>query len=129
MPNPPAYLLAAIGVASGILSGLFGIGGGVVIVPALIYLAGFNQHLATGTSLAILLPPVGITAAFEYHRHGNVNIRAALIVAVSLLASGWIGAALANRVAGPYLRLVFGVFVSALGVSLIYGAMQRLGWI
>jgi uncharacterized membrane protein YfcA len=129
MTDPSLILLAAIGIASGLLSGFFGIGGGIVIVPALIYLAGFNHHLATGTSLAVLLPPVGVAAALEYYRHGNVNFRAAMVIAVTLLVSGWIGAAVANRVAGPYLRLAFGLFVTALGISLIYGALQRLGWI
>jgi uncharacterized membrane protein YfcA len=129
MTDPSLILLAVIGIASGLLSGFFGIGGGIVIVPALIYLAGFNHHLATGTSLAVLLPPVGVAAALEYYRHGNVNFRAAMVIAVTLLVSGWIGAAVANRVAGPYLRLAFGLFVTALGISLIYGALQRLGWI
>jgi uncharacterized membrane protein YfcA len=129
MTDPSLFLLAAIGIASGLLSGFFGIGGGIVIVPALIYLAGFNHHLATGTSLAVLLPPVGVAAALEYYRHGNVNFRAAMVIAVTLLVSGWIGAAVANRVAGPHLRLAFGVFVTALGISLIYGAFERLGWI
>lgn len=129
MPNPSAFLLIVIGVAAGVLSGIFGIGGGVIIVPALIYLAKFTQHQATGTSLAILLPPVGVAAAYEYYRHGNVNFRAALIVAVALIAGGWVGAIVANRTSGPYLRLAFGAFVVSLGIYLIYGAMRRLGWI
>jgi uncharacterized membrane protein YfcA len=129
MVSPPLYLLVAIGLCSGILSGIFGIGGGVVIVPALIYLAGFRQHVATGTSLAVLLPPVGIAAVAEYYRHGNVNLRAALVIAVTLTAGGWVGAVIANRMAGPQLRLAFGVFVVTLGVYLIYGAVRRLGWI
>jgi uncharacterized membrane protein YfcA len=129
MPNVPSVLLIAIGVVAGVLSGIFGIGGGVVIVPALIYLAGFRQHQATGTSLAVLLPPIGIAAAYEYYRHGNVDIRAAAFIAAGVLAGGWIGAVVANRVSGPYLRLAFGVFVVTLGVYLIYGASKRLGWI
>ena len=68
--NAPFLVLVAIGLCSGVLSGVFGIGRGVVIVHALIYLAGFRQHMATGTSLAIL-PPVGIAAVAEYYRHGN----------------------------------------------------------
>lgn len=127
--NPPLFVLIGIGLAAGVLSGVFGIGGGVVIVPALIYLAGFRQHMATGTSLAILLPPVGIAAVLEYYRHGNVNLYAALIIAVTLTIGGWFGAAIANRLAGPYLRLAFGVFVMALGASLIVGALRRLGWL
>ena len=129
MPEPSALLLVIIGLLAGVLSGLFGIGGGVVIVPALIYVAGFRQHMATGTSLAVLLPPIGIAAAYEYHRHGNVNIRAAAIIAAAVLVGGWLGAAVANRMAGPHLRLAFGVFVVGLGIYLIYGAMRRLGWL
>ncbi len=129
MVNPSLYLLAGIGLAAGVLSGVFGIGGGVVIVPALIYLAGFRQHVATGTSLAVLLPPVGIAAVAEYYRHGNVDLRAALVIAIALTAGGWVGAIIANRMAGPYLRLAFGLFVVTLGVYLVFGAARRLAWI
>lgn len=129
MSAPSVALFIAIGVLAGILSGLFGIGGGVIIVPALIYVAGFRQHMATGTSLAVLLPPIGVAAAYEYYRHGNVNIRAAAIIAVSVLIGAWLGAVIANRMAGPQLRLAFGVFVVFLGVYLIYGAVKRLGWL
>lgn len=128
MPHPPLPLLIAIGIVSGLLSGLFGIGGGILIVPALIYLVGFGQHLATGTSLAVLLLPVGLGAAIEYYRQSNVNVYAAAVIAPTILISGWFGAAIANRIAGPYLRLAFGVFVMCLGVSLIWGAVRRLGW-
>jgi len=122
-------LFVVIGLAAGILSGVFGIGGGVVIVPALIYLAGFNQHRATGTSLAVLLPPIGFAAMWEYYRHQNVDVRAAMIMAATVFVGGWLGAVVANRVSGPYLRLAFGVFVVVLGVSLMVGAFRRLGWI
>ena len=71
--------LLVIGVVGGIAAGLFGVGGGLVVVPALIYGAGFTQHLATGTSLAVLLPPIGLAAALEYYRHGNVDVRAAIL--------------------------------------------------
>jgi uncharacterized membrane protein YfcA len=112
-----------------LLSGVFGIGGGVVIVPALIYLAGFTQHRATGTSLAVLLPPIGLAAMWEYYRHDNVNVGAAMIMAAAVFVGGWVGALMANRVSGPYLRLAFGVFVVVLGATLIVGAFRRLGWI
>jgi uncharacterized membrane protein YfcA len=128
MPGTSTVLLVAIGLAAGVLSGVFGIGGGVVIVPALIYLAGFNQHGATGTSLAVLLPPIGLAAVWEYYRHDNVNFRAAMIIAVAVFVGGWLGALVANRLAGPYLRLAFGVFVVVLGLSLMLGAFRRLGW-
>jgi uncharacterized protein len=124
-----ALLFVVIGLVAGLFSGVFGIGGGVVIVPALIYLAGFTQHRATGTSLAVLLPPIGLAAMWEYYRHGNVNVPAAMIIAASVFVGGWVGAVIANRVSGPYLRLSFGVFVVALGVYLMFGAFRRLGWI
>ena len=126
----PSWLIfVLIGLLGGIAAGLFGVGGGIVIVPALIYWAGFSQHLATGTSLAVLLPPIGLAATIEYYRHGNVDIRAALILAVTMLFGSWFGAFIANKMAGPHLRLTFGVFVLFLGLYLIYGACKRLGWL
>ncbi|MFI5397837.1 MAG: sulfite exporter TauE/SafE family protein [Candidatus Binatia bacterium] len=122
-------IFAAIGILGGIAAGLFGVGGGIVIVPALIYWAGFSQHRATGTSLAVLLPPIGLGAALEYYRHGNVDIRAAIILATTMFVGAWLGAYVANQMKGPHLRLIFGVFVCGLGVYLVYGACKRLGWV
>ena len=81
---PPWLIFLIIGLLGGISAGFFGIGGGIVIVPALIYWAGFSKHMATGTSIAVLLPPIGLAAAFEYYRHGNVNVRAAIILAAAM---------------------------------------------
>jgi uncharacterized membrane protein YfcA len=122
-------IFAAIGIVGGIAAGFFGVGGGIVIVPALIYWAGFSQHKATGTSLAVLLPPIGLAAAIEYYRHGNVDVRAAAILAVTMFLGAWLGARFADRMTGPHLRLAFGLFVFALGIYLIIGACRRLGWI
>lgn len=125
----PAWLLfALIGTFGGVAAGFFGIGGGIVIVPALIYWAGFSQHMATGTSLAVLLPPVGLAAAVEYYRFGNVDVRAAIIIAATMFLGSWLGANFANHMQGPQLRLVFGLFVCGLGIYLVYGASERLGW-
>jgi len=96
---------------------------------ALIYWAGFSQHLATGTSLAVLLPPIGLAATLEYYRHGNVDFRAAILLAIGLFTGSWIGAYAANKLPGPQLRLLFGVFLTLLGVYLVHGAFRRLGWI
>ncbi|HPC46975.1 MAG TPA: sulfite exporter TauE/SafE family protein [Deltaproteobacteria bacterium] len=120
--------LALIGVASGVLAGIFGIGGGIIIIPALVYLLGYSQHQATGTTLAVLLPPVGIAAFLEYYRHNNVNLRAAVVIAIGLVLGAWAGAYLANRMSGPALRLAFGIFITAMGFALVYGALRRLGW-
>ena len=118
-----------IGALAGVAAGLFGVGGGIVLVPALIYWSGFSQHLATGTSLAVLLPPIGLAATLEYYRHGNVDVRAAVFLALGLFAGAWVGAYLANRMKGPHLRLAFGVFVTVLGIYLVQGAFRRLGWV
>ena len=126
MPNPSLLVLIAIGALAGVLSGLFGIGGGVIVVPALIYLAGFDQHLATGTSLAVLLPPVGVGAALEYYRQGEVHVKAAAVIAVTLLLCAWLAAQVATHIPGPYLRLMFAIFVTGLGVSLAYDAVRQL---
>src|SRR5665213_3090466 len=103
MTQAPLYMLVGIGLVAGVLSGVFGIGGGIIIVPALMYLTGFPQKLAIGTSLAVLLPPIVIAAVADYYRHGNYILHAALIIAVTLAAGGWVGALIANRVDGPYL--------------------------
>ena len=122
-------ILLSIGIVSGIMSGFFGIGGGVVIVPALVYLIGFTQHKATGTSLAVLLPPVGLAAVVEYYRRGNVDLRVAFIVAIGLLAGAWVGAHFANKISGPSLRLAFGIFVVLVGLYIVYGAARKLSWL
>jgi hypothetical protein len=118
-----------IGLVGGVTAGLFGVGGGIVIVPALIYWAGFSQHRATGTSLVVLLPPIGLAAVLEYYRHGNVDVRAALFLVGSMFVGAWGGAVLANQMKGPHLRLAFGIFTCVMGVYMVYGACKRLGWI
>ncbi len=122
-------LLLLIGLGAGILAGFFGVGGGIVIVPALIYILGFSQHKATGTSLAVLLPPIGLAAVLEYYRHGYVDLKAAAIIAAASLLGAWVGAVFANKLSGPVLRLGFGIFTVLLGFYLIYGASKRLGWL
>jgi uncharacterized membrane protein YfcA len=120
-------LMLLIGLSSGIASGIFGIGGGIIIVPALIYLAKFSQHAAIGTSLAILLPPVGLLAVMDYYQHGNVNLKAALIVAVAFMAGGWIGAHLANQIINAHvLKLLFGIFVLGIGVYVVFDALKSM---
>lgn len=126
---PQWLIFIVIGLFGGVSAGFFGVGGGIVIVPALIYGAGFSQHKATGTSLAVLLPPIGLAAAVEYYRRGNVDVRAAVIIAVAMFAGAWGGARFANKMEGPHLRLLFALFVCALGVYLLYGACKRLGWL
>ncbi|SDI69367.1 sulfite exporter TauE/SafE family protein [Pseudomonas panipatensis] len=119
-------VFVVIGTVSGVAAGLFGVGGGLIVVPALIYWAGFSQHMATGTSLAVLLPPIGLAAALEYYRNGNVDVTAAIVIAITMFLGAWLGARIASHVSGPHLRLLFGIFVCCLGIYLVYGAYERL---
>ncbi len=112
--------LGLLGLAAGSLSGLVGIGGGIVIVPGLVYLFGFDQHSAQGTSLALLLPPLGILAVMEYHRNGYVDIRAAAIMAVLFLVGALLGARLANHIDGTLLRKVFAGFLLLASVRMFF---------
>ena len=101
----------AIGVVAGLLSGVFGIGGGVVIVPALIVIAGLAPIAATGTSLGALLLPVGALGAWEYYRRGDLNIRASLWIALGLFFGAWLGARLAQHLTPNQLKRAFAVFL------------------
>ena len=105
------FVFIAIGVVAGILSGVFGIGGGVVIVPALIVVAGLTPITATGTSLGALLLPVGALGAWEYYRRGDLNIRASLWIALGLFFGAWLGARLAQHLTPNQLRKAFAVFL------------------
>ena len=119
-------ILILIGAASGLISGFFGVGGGIIIIPALVYMAGFSQKTATGTSLAILLPPVSFAAVYEYYRHGYVNIKAAVIVAIGLFIFSWISSRIALRLHPTVLRLAFGFFVILMGVYIVVSTFQRM---
>jgi uncharacterized protein len=115
-----------IGLAAGLMAGFFGVGGGIIIVPALVYLAGFSQHAATGTSLAILLPPVGLAAVIEYYRRGHVNIKAAVVIAVCLFLAAWLSSHLAQKVNAVYLKLAFGIFIIVMGSYIVYTSVLNL---
>jgi uncharacterized membrane protein YfcA len=114
------------GLVAGIAAGFFGIGGGLVIVPALVYILGFTQHKATGTSLACLLPPLGIGAVYEYSKTGNIDVRAAVVISTMLLLGGWLGGKYANKLSGPHLSMAFGVFAIAAGIYTIFTAWQKM---
>ena len=105
------WIFIVTGLAAGVLSGLFGIGGGVLIVPSLIFFAKMQPQMATGTSLAALLLPVGALGAFEYYRKGNLNIGAALWVALGLFVGVWVGAKLAHEISPVQLRRAFSIFL------------------
>ena len=104
-------LYLAIGLAAGVLSGLFGIGGGLLIVPALSFLVGMPILTATGTSLGALLLPVGLLGALEYYRNGNLDPRVSLLLAAGLFAGAWGGAHLAHSLSALHLKRAFAVLM------------------
>lgn len=105
------FIFLGIGLIAGVLSGVFGIGGGVVIVPSLILLAGFVPISATGTSLAALLLPVGALGAWEYYKKGHMNLGAAMWIALGLFIGVWFGARLAQNLTPIQLKRSFAVFL------------------
>ena len=111
-------LLIAIGLGAGILSGLFGIGGGIVIVPALVLLLKLSPQAATGTSLGALLLPVGALGAWTYYRNGHLDVRASLLVALGLFFGAWLGAHVAQGLAPLALRRSFAVFLGVIAVRM-----------
>jgi hypothetical protein len=118
MINITLYIV--IGLAAGMLSGLLGIGGAVVIVPVLIYLFGLSQHMAQGTTLALMLPPIGLLAALTYYRQGYVNWKIAAFVCVGFFIGGLFGARAAVGLNPEVLRKVFGVAMFLVSIHMIF---------
>ena len=106
----------AIGTAIGGLSGMFGIGGGAFVVPALVVLCGFDQKMAAGTTLGMLLPPIGLAAFWQYYRADLVNVPAALLLVVGFLVGSYLSAGYAVGLPSLLLKRAFGVLLIATGV-------------
>lgn len=116
------YIIAAmIGVTTGIISGLIGIGGGVLLIPALVYLMNFGQHVSQGTTLAAMVPPIGILAAYQYYKSGFVNIPVALIISIGFLLGGFLGAKFALNIDGYILRKLYGLLLFILSIGIFFG--------
>ena len=114
------FILIIIGIVAGILSGLFGVGGGIIIVPALVFFIGMTQHEAQGTSLGLMLLPIGILAAMNYFKSGNLDIRAGLIIALAFIIGGYFGSKIALGIQEITLKRIFGVMMLAVSIKLIF---------
>jgi uncharacterized protein len=108
-----------LGLTAGVLSGLLGIGGAVIIIPALVYLFGFPQHRAEGTTLALMVPPIGILAVIPFFKRGCVDVRAAAFICAGFLIGGFIGGRLALGFSGVVLQRLFGVLLLALAARML----------
>ena len=118
MTNILLYLL--LGLMAGIFSGLIGIGGGVIIVPALLFLFGLTQHQAQGTTLALLVPPIGLLAAWTYYKQGYVDLKIATFVCIGFFIGGLIGAKIATALSNEVLEKVFGIALFLIAIKMIF---------
>ncbi len=109
-----------IGLSAGVLSGLMGIGGGVIMIPALVLFLGFDQHMSQGTTLAAMIPPIGILAAYEYYKGGHVNIPVALLLALGFVIGGMIGARIAVGLDHHTLKRIFGILMLIISLHIIF---------
>ena len=113
-------MLIAIGLLGGFISGSLGVGGGIIIVPALIFLLGLTQHQAQGTSLAMMLAPIGILAAINYYREGHVNVGYAVILMIVFILGSYLGSLFAIKLPAVALKKVFGVLMLIAGIRMIF---------
>lgn len=121
-------LLTLIGLAAGMLSGMVGVGGGIVIVPALVFLLGLSQHQAQGTSLFILSLPVLLLAVMNYWRSGNVNWRFGLVIASTFVLGAFLGSKLTLRLPEAWVKLIFGLLMAYVSFQMIsagYTGIQK----
>lgn len=108
------------GLAIGVLSGCVGIGGGVVIVPTLVFFFGLNQLQAQGTSIALMIPPIGLLAAMKYYKSGNVVVPIAVAGALGVFLGAYFGASIAHYIGGPAMKKVFGVLLIGTGIKMFF---------
>ena len=114
-----SVLLVGLGILTGIVSGVFGIGGGIILIPALVFFFGFSQHAAQGTTMALLVLPIGLLAAQEYYRQGFVDLRVGLLIALGFVLGGFVGAKVAVYLSDVALSRVFGAGLVLIGIRML----------
>src|SRR5436190_11075399 len=114
-------LLIIVGLAAGVLSGMVGVGGGIIVVPALVIFLGFSQHQAQGTSLGLLLLPVGILAVMNYYNKGYIDIKVVAIMSIAFVLGGWLGSKLSLSLPQDTVKKIF-------AIVLFYTAFRMMGW-
>lgn len=119
MTTATLLILVGIGILTGFFAGMLGIGGAIIMVPALVFVLGLTQQNAQGTSLAVMLPPIGIIAALNYYKQGQVNLKFALILAVFFIAGSWFGSKFALSLPENVLKKIFGVLLLAVALKIL----------
>ena len=109
-----------LGLAAGTVSGLLGIGGAIIIIPALVFIFGFSQKMAQGTTLLLMVPPIGLLAALQYYRAGHVDLKAGAIIAALFFVGGFFGAKLADLIDPTLMRKIFAVCLAGISVKMFF---------
>jgi uncharacterized membrane protein YfcA len=113
-------ILLLIGIVTGIMAGMLGIGGAIIMIPALVFLMGFSQQMAQGTSLAVMLPPIGIFAAYNYWKAGQVNLKFAMILAAAFIVGSYFGSKFALNIPQNILKKVFGLLLLLVAAKMLF---------
>jgi uncharacterized membrane protein YfcA len=113
-------ILVVIGLIAGVFGGMFGVGGAIIMIPALVYFLGVDQHTAQGTSVAIMLPPIGLFAAYNYYKAGQVNIWYAVIIAMAFMVGGYFGSKIAMVLPENIMKKVFGILLILVALKMIF---------
>ena len=119
MSTSMLLILIVIGIITGIMAGMLGIGGAIIMIPALVFLLGISQQTAQGTSLAVMLPPIGVIAAYNYYKAGYVNIRFAIILALFFLIGSYFGSKLALNIPQSILKKTFGILLLLVAAKML----------
>jgi uncharacterized protein len=114
-------LLIITGLIAGMLGGMFGVGGGIVVIPALIFIFGMTQHQAQGTSTAFMLLPVGMLAFINYYKAGHINIKYATILAITFFIGSYFGSKMAINISETSLKKIFSIFIILAGIKMFFG--------
>ncbi len=113
-------IVALIGIAAGMLSGLLGLGGAIIIIPALVLFLGYSQQMAQGTALVMMVLPVGALAAYQYYQDGYVALKPALLMAVFFFVGGYFGAKYATHIPQGILKKLFAVMLIVLAIKMLF---------
>jgi hypothetical protein len=112
------YIL--LGLTAGVFGGMFGVGGGVILIPAMVYFFGLTQHQAQGTTLAIMVPPIGLLAAWRYYQSGNVKLGMAALICAGFLVGGYLGAGLVQKIPELLMKRMFGSLLMLIALKMIF---------
>jgi uncharacterized membrane protein YfcA len=120
MSTTSILLLIAIGLVAGTLGGMVGLGGGIILIPALILIMKLDQQTAQGTSIAIMLPPIGLFAVYNYYKAGYVNIKYAMIIAAAFMVGGYLGSSIALKISVDLMRKIFSVLLVVIAIKMFF---------